>query len=360
MPEWFTSEDSKFFKQRITPEIWSNILESHNHQVLIDECKVNGIPVESVRHYWHKSKRMSLFAKTENDGLNKEEVFKRLFAALSDYEIPTFQFSKKSKSKKCAIINLYDAHLDKISLKAETGEDITISNNIARYHRGFDSLLKSVLTHEPETIIFPIGNDFFHANDFTGRTKRGTQIQYLTSPEEAYPLVCKVAIDCLHKLAQTGAKIVVPFVKGNHDEDNITILGFWLKQLFSSCNNVVFMEGRKQRNYLQYGQNLFGFAHGDKEKSKINDLPLLMAQETPKLWAKTKFRKFFCGDLHHEFEYKFLGSKDRPGVTVSFLRSVGGSDKWHVDNGWTGIPKTAYAEIWGKDEGEIAGFKINI
>lgn len=360
MPEWFTSDDSKFFKKHITPEIWFDILESYDHEALKAECEENGIPIESVRHYWHKSKRISLFAKTNNDGLNKEDIFKKILATLSDFQLPTFQFSEKTTSNSCAIINLYDAHLDKISLKAETGENVTLLDNIKRYHKGFDSLLESVLLHDPEVIIFPIGNDFFHANDFTGRTKRGTQIQYLASPEESYSLVCKVAIDCLHKLAQTGAKVIVPFVKGNHDEDNITILGFWLKELFLSCNNVSFMDGRKQRNYLQYGKNLFGFAHGDKEKSKINDLPLFMAQEMPNLWAKTKHRKFFCGDLHHEFEYKFLSAKDKPGVQVAFLRSVGGSDRWHVDNGWIGIPKTAYAEIWDKNEGETAGYKINL
>ena len=360
MPEWFSNEDSAFFKKYITPETWANILETHNYEVLRDECEANGIPIESVRHYWHKSKRISLFAKTDSEGLNKQQVFQRLFDSFKDYKIPTFQYPKQSLSSKCAIINLYDAHLDKIAIKAETGENITIEDNIFRYNQGFDTLLASVLTHNPETIIFPVGNDFFHANDFSGRTKRGTQIQYLASPEEAYALVCGVAVECIAKLAQTGAKVVIPFVKGNHDEDNVTILGFWLKQLFASAENVEFLPGRMQRNYYQYGKNLFGFAHGDKEKSKISDLPLLMAQEQPNKWAKTIYRKFFCGDLHHQFEYKFLSSKDRPGVQVAFLRSVGGSDKWHVDNGWTGIPKTAYAEIWGKDEGELAGFKVNL
>lgn len=360
MPDWFLKEDSAFFKKYITPEVWANILQTHNHEVLREECEANGIPIESVRHYWHKSKKISLFAKTDSEGLNKQQVFQRLFDSFKDYQTPTFQYPEQSLSKNCAIINLYDAHLDKISLKGETGENITMQDNINRYVKGFDTLLASVLTHDPEQIIFPIGNDLFHANDMSGRTKRGTQIQYLCSPEEAYAEICKVTIGCVAKLAQTGAKVVIPFVKGNHDEDNITILGFWLRELFSGNNQITFLPGRLQRNYIQYGKNLFGFAHGDKEKSKINDLPLLMAQEVPKMWAETIYRVIMCGDLHHEIEYKFLSTKDRPGVKVVFLRSVGGSDKWHVDHGWTGIPKTAYAEIWGKDEGELAGFKVNL
>ena len=360
MPEWFTSQDSAFFKEVITPAIWENIRTTYNHEALREECEAAGIPLESVKHYWHKSKRISLFSKTDSAGISQQEVFQRLFSSFQDYKIPSFQFPKQSLSSNCAIINLYDAHLDKISLRGETGENITMQDNIDRYVKGFDTLLTSVLTHDPETIIFPVGNDLFHANDMTGRTKRGTQIQYLCSSEEAYEEICKVTVDCIVKLAQTGAKIVIPFVKGNHDEDNVTILGFWLRQLFADNKQIGFLPGRLQRNYIQYGANLFGFAHGDKEKSKISDLPLLMAQEVPDLWAATKYRKFLCGDLHHEFEYKFLSSKDRPGVQVAFLRSVGGSDKWHVDHGWIGIPKTAYAEIWDKKEGEKAGFKINL
>ena len=360
MPEWFTSEDSAFFKEVITPAIWENIRSTYNHDALREECEAAGIPIESIKHYWYKSKRISLFSKTDGAPINQQQVFTRLLASFQDYQLPSFTFPAQSLSKNCAIINLYDAHLDKISIRGETGENITMQDNIDRYVKGFDNLLASVLTHDPEQIIFPIGNDLFHANDMTGRTKRGTQIQYLCIPEEAYSEICKVIVGCVAKLAQTGAKVVIPFVKGNHDEDNVTILGFWLRELFKANNQITFLPGRLQRNYIRYGANLFGFAHGDKEKSKISDLPLLMAQEVPQQWAATKYRKFLCGDLHHEFEYKFLSSKDRPGVQIAFLRSVGGSDKWHVDHGWIGIPKTAYAEIWDKENGEKAGFKVNL
>jgi hypothetical protein len=182
MPEWFTSEDSAFFKEVITPAIWENIRSTYNHDALREECEAAGIPIESVRHYWHKSKRISLFSKTDGAPINQQEVFTRLLESFKDYQLPTFQFPAQSLSKNCAIINLYDAHLDKISIRGETGENITMQDNINRYVKGFDNLLASVLTHDPEQIIFPIGNDLFHANDMTGRTKRGTQIQYLCSP----------------------------------------------------------------------------------------------------------------------------------------------------------------------------------
>ncbi|MGV6816128.1 MAG: hypothetical protein ACWA44_02525 [Thiotrichales bacterium] len=359
LPKWFDNDDAQFFRDHISEKVWGDILSTYNHQALREECEANGIPINSVKFYWHKSRRISLFAKSENEGLPVEAIFDRLCQRAEGFAPPIFSFPTPLSSDFCAVINLYDAHLDKIALKSETREKITIKDNVARYTESFDRLLAGILSHNPEEIIFPVGNDFFHANDFTGKTKKGTAIQYLAAPEEVYPVICDVVVECIHKLAQTGAKVIIPFVKGNHDEDNITILGYWIKKLFADSPNVEFLPGRLQRNYHQFGSNLFGFAHGDKEKSKINELPLLMAEEASKEWAATKYRKFFCGDLHHEFEYKFLRVKDKPGVQISFLRSIGGSDKYHVDHGWIGIPKTAYAELWHRQEGKAAAYEVN-
>lgn len=362
VPRWFGPEDGKFLREHITEEVWERIKLAHGKEAILDFCAEKGIPLKDVGMYWIKSPEYSVMVKGMKSevGNSQEEIFQLIAEKLGDYQIPTFQFAADGLQQKCAILNLYDAHLDKIALAAETGESSTIEDNVRRYHEGFDTLLNSVLAHDPEVIIFPLGNDFYHANDMTGKTKKGTQIQYLASPEEAYSIVSMVAIDCIYKLAQTGARIIVPFVKGNHDEDNITILGFWLNQVFKDVKNVEFLPGREQRRYFQYGKNLFGFAHGDKEKNKINHLPILMAQERPKEWADTKYRVWYCGDLHHQFEYEFLRTKDQIGVQVKFLRSVGTSDAYHTDHGWIGVPKTGYAEIYKLDGGRCAGFEVNL
>ncbi len=362
VPRWFGPEDGKFLRDNITEEVWGRIKLAYGKEAILDFCAEKGIPHNEVSSYWIKSDEFSVLVRgmKSEGGSSQEEIFQLMLDKLGGYTPPTIQFSGQNLTPKCAVLNLYDAHLDKIALAAETGESSTIEDNVANFHRAFDLLLETLLPHEPELIIFPLGNDFYHANDMTGRTKKGTPIQYLASPEEAYSIVSMVAIDCIHKLASTGAKILIPFVKGNHDEDNITILGFWLNQMFKDFPNVEFLSGREQRRYYQYGSNLLGFAHGDKEKNKIGHLPLLMAQERPREWADTKYRVWYCGDLHHEFEYSFLNSKDQIGVQVKFLRSVGTSDKYHTDHGWIGIPKTGYAEIYDKEKGRCAAFQVNL
>jgi hypothetical protein len=281
---------------------------------------------------------------------NKNEYFSYL-------EEEPFAFDVRSK---LAVVNLYDAHLDKLPIKSVCGVESTLEQNVNVFLNTIDRICKELLKNDVDEIVFPIGNDLFHTNGFNSQTKKGTQIEYYGSPEDAYYAICDAITEATIRLAvvaKYGVKVIM--VKGNHDEDKITTLGYWLQKFFQGTNvEVDFL--RKQRKYIKFGENLIGFAHGDKEKSKIPQLPLIMAQEAKGLWGSTTYRKMYLGDLHHGFEYQFLKAKDMPGVEVEYLRSVGTTDSWHEDFGWVGIPKTAYLQIFDKEEGEINRIKFNI
>jgi hypothetical protein len=175
VPRWFGPEDGKFLREHITEEVWERIKLAHGKEAILDFCAEKGIPLKDVGMYWIKSPEYSVMVKgmKSEGGSSQEEIFQLIADKLGDYQIPTFQFAADGLQQKCAILNLYDAHLDKIALAAETGESSTIEDNVKRYHEGFDTLLNSVLAHDPEVIIFPLGNDFYHANDMTGKTKKG-------------------------------------------------------------------------------------------------------------------------------------------------------------------------------------------
>ena len=272
------------------------------------------------------------------------------------------------ESKKIAIVNLYDAHLDKLPIKSTCGVESTFEENIDIFKTTIRKIIAELVKIQNlQSIILPVGNDLFHTNGFNSQTKKGTQIEYYGSPEDSYYAICDVVTRVIKELAFIRP-VQVLMVKGNHDEDKITTLGYWLERYFSAQNNsdnnyyhtvqVDFL--RKQRKYIKFGDNLLGFAHGDKEKSKIAQLPLIMATEAKELWGQTTHRKMYLGDLHHGFEYQFLKAKDMPGVEVEYLRSVGTTDTWHEDFGWIGVPKTAYLQIFDEKEGELIRQKFNI
>lgn len=265
-----------------------------------------------------------------------------------------------NQGKRLAVVNLYDAHLDKLPIKSTCGVESTIEKNIAIFLNTIDRICTVIGNNDIDEIIFPVGNDLFHTNGFNSQTKKGTQIEYYGSPEDNYYAICDAITEAITKLAVIAKnEVKVIMVKGNHDEDKITVLGYWLERIFKSTNvQVDFL--RKQRKYIKFGDNLLGFAHGDKEKSKIAQLPLIMATEAKELWGQTTHRKMYLGDLHHGFEYQFLKAKDMPGVEVEYLRSVGTTDTWHEDFGWIGVPKTAYLQIFDEKEGELIRQKFNI
>lgn len=284
---------------------------------------------------------------------------------IKEFEEIAVRPQKYIKLRYLAVVNLYDAHLDKIPVKSTCGVESTLEENIRLFKEVVTTMgdtLRGIENNEREAldkIILPIGNDLFHTNGFNSLTKKGTQLEYYCNPEEAYYTICD-AITWAVQLFSKIAPVKVLMIKGNHDEDKITTLGYWLDRYFQNNENIEVDYTRRQRKYIKYGENLIGFAHGDKEKMKMQQLPLIMAQEAKEYWGNTTHRKMYLGDLHHGFEYQFLKSKDHPGVEVEYLRSCGTTDTWHEDFGWIGVPKTGYLQLFDYDEGEAMRIKYPI
>ena len=76
-----------------------------------------------------------------------------------DYAAPKIVVRKTKALDYCGIINIYDAHIDKMTVLSETGTESDIYRNVETFERHFDKLLDYLAA--PEVIIFPIGNDFF-------------------------------------------------------------------------------------------------------------------------------------------------------------------------------------------------------
>jgi hypothetical protein len=344
--ETFTTENP--------PETLADALS--NSQVDLDQWEVD----KWIWNHWAGKYQVKVWFKRRD--FSAEKTLESLFDYYKDRTPAKYIASPKkemSLSHSCAIINLYDAHLDKVAALSSTGTTSTIAANINRFETALDMLSLQLQTYNPEVVIYPVGNDLFHTNNFGSNTKKGTPLEYYSDPYETYETIVKVVVDSIDKLESRFPKVQVVMVYGNHDYDKVHTLAVLLTTLYKNNPNVEIVSNRLQRKYLQYGKNLFGFCHGDKEKQKIDKLPLIMATEVSKMWAETTHRKFFCGDLHHGFKYKFHVSQDYPGVTVEFLRSIGCQDTWHVDNGYIGIPKTASAELWWKSGGKSASFEIN-
>lgn len=280
-----------------------------------------------------------------------EEVLKATAEEMKKYIPPVLKI-KHSKHEKCiSVINIFDAHIDKLALVTETGVGSSLDENIELFETFFDKLLAKELLNNPELIYFPVGSDFFNTNGLGApTTKKGTPQDVMVKPVISFPLGVSVLRRCIDKSSQ-HCPVVVPVIRGNHDDDKTFYLGHSLSLVYENNANVEVDDSRLNRKYYRYGVSVIGFAHGNFEKRKIDEFPTRALIENRKHMVDADRIEMFLGDIHHKQETKFTRTKDFPGVTMRFLRSVGTTDLYHHDNGYVGIPKTAEGFSFNYDKG---------
>lgn len=290
-------------------------------------------------------------------GFNSENFKKELINSIKEYEYPQLKLKYNTFNEIAALINISDAHIDKLTLTTETGFGSKLEDNVKVFTEKFDEMLTTAIAFNPELIIFPINGDFFNTNDSRNTTKRGTPQDVSVKHHDAFKTGLTLIRQCIDKASQV-AKVYVPIIRGNHDEDAIYYLGTTLEAIYEGHSNVIIQAERRSRKYIQYGKSLIGFAHGDLEKP--DQLPLIMAEEQKEAWSNTNYRFWFLGDKHHTKEYLMLRSKDYVGAKVTYLRSITPTDNWHSGAGYIGVPKTTNLILFDIEKGEKANFSFNV
>ncbi len=330
----------------------------HTKEQLIEACKIDldvwSIDSFSVSTWNQKSKTegysqlYSIRAKLSKKKTSSLDTFlKKLEKGL--YKIPKCNIKppKNRYDNHCAIINIYDAHLDKVTRATETGSFSDIGNNCRIFKEAFYRLLDK--SGNPKQIIFPIGNDLFNVNGTSNTTKRGTPQTTVLHHVDAFEIILDLMIKVIDRAAKK-APILIPMIAGNHDTDAIHQLGLVLSRIYRDVDHVTIDYSRMPRKYIQYGKNMFMFEHGDG--LKLNNIALTMAQEQSKMWHETKYRYCYLGHLHHTKTYQFQRTQDDIGVEVRHLRAISPKDEWHFKKGYIGIPKSAElvtASLDGRD-----------
>ena len=320
---------------RLKDDEWKLIkeyrLDKEAKNLLASECDDAGIDVNSVSHYWYKSKKFSIFAKPNE--FTRNEFLKSIEELISNYSpsYPQIDYPKREDGH-LLIINPADVHIGKFADSLETGEDYNIEIAKERVREGVKGILRNAEGYPIEKILFCIGNDILHTDNVGGSTTKGTPqdtdgkwFRHFTEALELYVEIVEMLIqiapvDCVHSMS-------------NHDYMSGFHLAHALKSWYRNTEAVKVDAEPKHRKYYSWKNSLIGLTHGDG--AKLNNLPLHMAQEEPIMWANTKYRYWYLHHLHHKQRYKFMSSFDNIGVTVEFLRSPSGTDSWHYQKGYT-------------------------
>ena len=342
-------EENLIYKHR------ANSIENFNDNTALDmhlaERGINKKDVVSVKH-WQSANgdlRFSIVTK-EDCGLDENQIFDNVNKFIESYS-PEYKKIKRKKGTHLLVINPADIHIGKYANELETGEHYDCETAVMRVLEGVQGLIDKSKGFDVDRVLFCIGNDVLHIDNVYNTTTKGTHQDTDGKWWEHYEIALMLYVRVIEMLRDI-APVDVLHSMSNHDYQSGFHLAHTLKSWFRKADDVQFDISVSHRKYYQYGANLIGLEHGDG--AKMDKLPLLMAQERPEMWSKTKFRYWYLHHLHHKIKHKWLDAKDFIGVTVEYMRSPSAADSWHSRKGYTGVPKAVEGFLHEKTSGQVA------
>lgn len=238
---------------------------------------------------------------------------------------------------------IMDFHLGKLSWGEETGQDdydLKIAGRLWK-ETVTDILSKVSVLGNPEYILFPIGQDFFHFDTPTTTTTAGTQLDSDTRWQKMFTEGIARLVEAVEN-CRALAPVKIVWVPGNHDQVLSFAAVVGLSQRYCNTNDVEVDLSPTPRKYHLYGSNLIGFAHGENEGKRLEGL---MQIEAPEMWGKSVWREYHLGHLHSE------SVTTKNGIVFRRISSITAPDAWHSEKGFLGATRQATAFVWDKDRG---------
>ncbi|MFW6219438.1 MAG: hypothetical protein ACOC33_01090 [bacterium] len=310
------------------------------------------------------------------DELFKFKYSAELFLEMIDgYKPPQLTISPKfnneipldiQKENNIFEICIFDLHIGKLAWHGETGEDYDSKIASRRFNEALQKLLYRSSSFNYDRILFPIGNDFFNSDTILNTTTKGTHQDEDLRWQKTFKVGCKLIVDGINLLKQTGKEIDVLVIPGNHDFERSYYMGSFLEAWFNSDSQVNINNSASPRKYYVFGDVLLGYTHGGEEKE--SSLPLLMAsdKESKPYWSETKYHEWHLGHFHRKIQTNYVvldkgkSLAEDLGVTVRYLSSLSGTEEWHHKKGFVGTIKAADGFIWNDKNGLIAHINSNI
>lgn len=246
-----------------------------------------------------------------------------------------------------------DLHLNKSAWAAETGQDYDSKIAAKLLRQSLDKTIQLASKFEISHIIFPVGNDLFNIDSRANTTTAGTPQDTDSCHHKMFKEGYKLIIEVIERLKLIAPVSVIPTM-GNHDSNNILMLGEVLDCFYHNDENV-FVDSRPlSRKYFFWGNTILAYSHGHEEK--LNDLPLIMATECQKEWANAKFKFWRIGHKHTQKCYL----DEKAGVVIQHVSSLSAQDKYHYSKGYIGNNRGTSSSIIDKKEGQIAVLNYNV
>lgn len=332
-----------------------NKLQEAKNSGVIEACENVGADPTTAPMLWLKTKNESvrvinpLYVSPE---VKSFEILKDdLISDLKKYS-PKYPKLKRKKTKDghLLVVDIADLHINKYATSELTGAEYNSKIAVERAIEGTKGLLQKSVGFNIDKILFVLGNDVLNTDNLTKGTTKNTPQDTDVSWFEAFKIAKECYVKCI-ELCLAFADVDAVHCPSNHDFMSGTFLAEAVATHFRLNKNITFDTSPAYRKYYRYYSNLIELEHGDK--GKVADLPLVIAQNKPKMWADTKFRYSYLHHVHHSDKRQFQSSKDYIGLNVTYLRSPSSADIWHADNSYYNMVAVE-SFIHSKENGRVS------
>lgn len=322
----------------------------------------NNIAPDTWKVAWVKDKETGTSTLVRNPDFREEvvdydiirdemvEELKRLSPKVKKYK------RKKTKDPHCLVLDIADLHIGKLATINGSGNKYDVNCAVSRAVDGSKSLINKSSAYNIDQIVFVIGNDVLHIDNPKRTTTAGTPQDTDGMWYDNFRIARRVYCQIIQELS-TISNVHIVHCPSNHDYMSGFMLADAVQCYFHNNKNVTFDVSNNHRKYFKYGVNMLSFSHGDG--AKLDDIPYLASHEEKHMWAETEYRYAYLHHIHHKDYFKFRSGKDFIGMTVEYLRSPSGTDRWHSDNGYKGAKVAVEAFIHSPEHGQVCRLTHN-
>jgi hypothetical protein len=225
------------------------------------------------------------------------------------------------------LLTLYplpDLHLGMYAWGREVGEDYDVPIAVAIATSGISDLVAQARPTK-RAVILGLG-DYFHANDSKNVTPTSKHLLDVDGRwAKVYLAGARLAVAIVGIVAQKHEEVEVVLLPGNHDEDAAITLRVALSLLYAGSPRITVNDSPGLFWYRRFGASLIGATHG--HTMKLEQMPLVLANDRREDWGLARFRYFFSGHVHHD------AAKTIGGVHVESITSPAVRDAWTTGAG---------------------------
>lgn len=169
------------------------------------------------------------------------------------------------------------------------------------------------------------------------------------------PKVRKTVLDMIRETIDLALQrfqtVEVRILPSNHDDRPAIVLSLAFSLFYENNERVIFDDSPSRFWWRRIGKVFLGATHGDK--TKMRDLPLVMAADNPQDWADSTYRRIYTGHIHHE------SAVEECGVVVTSMHSPVAKDAYHSFSKYRS-GRSVYSDTYDVTGRMASSVKVNL